>query len=45
MKRALWEFTIDGIDNNIDFQLEILNHPKFIDGKFDTGFINKEIIK
>ncbi|QAA34183.1 acetyl-CoA carboxylase biotin carboxylase subunit [Clostridium manihotivorum] len=45
MKRALWEFTIDGIENNIDFQLEILNHPKFIEGNFDTGFINKEIIK
>lgn len=45
MKRALHEFVIEGIDNNIDFQLEILNNEKFISGHFDTSFIAKEIIK
>lgn len=45
MKRALWEFTIEGINNNIDFQLEILNHPKYLEGEFDTGFIAREILK
>lgn len=45
MKRALGEFVIEGIDNNIDFQLQILNNEKFISGRFDTSFIAKEIIK
>ncbi|MHC1685016.1 MAG: acetyl-CoA carboxylase biotin carboxylase subunit [Clostridiaceae bacterium] len=45
MKRALHEFVIEGIDNNIDFQLKILDNEKFISGRFDTSFIAKEIIK
>lgn len=45
MKRALQEFVIEGIDNNIDFQLRILDNEKFISGRFDTSFIAKEIIK
>lgn len=45
MKRALHEFVIEGIDNNIDFQLEILNNEKFVSGHFDTSFIAKEILK
>lgn len=45
MKRALQEFVIEGIDNNIDFQLKILDNEKFISGRFDTSFIAKEIIK
>ncbi len=41
MKRALGEFVIDGIENNIDFQFEILNDPDFNAGKYNTGFLNK----
>lgn len=42
MLRALDEFVIKGIDNNIDFQIDILNNEKFRLGDFDTSFISKE---
>lgn len=42
MERALGEFIIDGVDTNIDFQYELINNPKFISGKYDTSFIEKE---
>ena len=45
MKTALWEITIDGVDTNVDFQLEILNNIKYMEGEFHTGFIEKEILK
>ncbi|MCB2285915.1 acetyl-CoA carboxylase biotin carboxylase subunit [Clostridium algidicarnis] len=44
MKRALEEFVIEGVDTNIDFQLKILNNKNFEKGKFDTSFIEKEIL-
>ena len=42
MLRALDEFVIECIDNNIDFQIDILNNEKFRLGDFDTSFISKE---
>lgn len=42
MLRALEEFVIEGIDNNIDFQIDILNNEKFRLGDYDTSFISKE---
>lgn len=42
MKRALDEFIIDGIDNNIDFLYRIMENEKFVSGDFDTSFIKKE---
>lgn len=39
MKRALAEFVIMGVETNIDFQLDILNHADYAKGEFDTGFI------
>lgn len=42
MLRALDEFVIEGIDNNIEFQMDILNNEKFRLGDFDTSFISKE---
>lgn len=42
MERALGEFIIDGVDTNIDFQYDLINNPKFISGKYDTSFIEKE---
>jgi acetyl-CoA carboxylase biotin carboxylase subunit len=42
MKRSLGEFVIEGVDTNIDFQYKILNNESFIQGKYNTGFINKE---
>lgn len=45
MKRALHEFVIEGIETNIDFQEEILNHPQYACGEFDTSFLEREMIK
>lgn len=42
MRRALEEYLIDGIDTNIEFQLEILYNPLFEKGDYNTGFIAKE---
>ena len=44
MKRALEELVIDGVDTNRDFLFEIIRNPDFIRGKFDTSFIEKEIL-
>jgi acetyl-CoA carboxylase biotin carboxylase subunit len=44
MKWALSEFIIDGVDTNIDFQLELIKNPDFEDGNYDNGFLN-ELIK
>ena len=43
MKRALEECVIDGVDTNIDFLYKILENEKFVNGDFDTSFIEKEI--
>lgn len=44
MKRALNEFVIDGINTTIPFHIELLHHPEFIAGEFDTGFLEKNNI-
>lgn len=41
MKSALSEFIVEGIDTNIDFQMEIMNHRKFQSGNFGTDFIEE----
>ena len=43
MQRALREYQIDGIKSNIGFFREILRHPDFQKGDFDTGFIDRFI--
>ena len=43
MKSALSEFIIEGVETNIDLQLEILSNKKFIDGDFDTSFLTSEL--
>lgn len=45
MLRALDEFLILGVHTNIEFQQRILQHPSFIEGKFDTSFIEQELMK
>lgn len=45
MYRALYEFVIEGVETNIDFQETILFNKKYIEGEFDTSFIANEIIK
>lgn len=39
MSSALGEVIIEGIDTNVDYQFEILHHPKFIEGDIDIEFI------
>jgi pyruvate carboxylase subunit A len=38
-KRALWEFQIGGVRNNIPFHQVVMNHPEWVKGKYDTSFI------
>ena len=38
-RRALREFIVDGIKTTIPFQQRVLNNKSFIDGKYDTGFV------
>lgn len=39
MRSALGEIIIGGIETNVNYQYEILNHPVYCSGDFDTGFI------
>lgn len=41
MRSALGELIIEGIETNVDFQYEIVNHPAFLEGATDTGFIER----
>jgi len=41
MKRALGEFMIQGIKTTIPFQQEILNHPDFVSGNYDIGWVGR----
>lgn len=45
MVRCLREFKVDGIKTSIPLQLKILEHPDFIAGKIDTGFIERNMMK
>jgi acetyl-CoA carboxylase, biotin carboxylase subunit len=39
LKRCLDEFVVEGIHTNIDFHKRLIEHPDFVAGKLDTGFI------
>ena len=41
MQRALKEYQVEGIKTNLAFFREVLNHPDFRAGDFDTGFIDR----
>jgi len=43
MRRALYEFVIEGVYTNIDFQLQILMDEDFNKGDYDTGFIARKM--
>ncbi len=43
LRRALDEFVVKGIKTGIPFHLRVLKHPKFIEGKYDTGFIEQHM--
>ncbi|WP_409289198.1 acetyl-CoA carboxylase biotin carboxylase subunit [Peribacillus sp. SCS-37] len=39
MKRALSEFVVEGIHSTIPFHLKLLQHEKFVEGNFNTKFL------
>lgn len=39
MARAIGEYHVGGIDTNLPFHRRCLQHPAFVAGEFDTGFI------
>lgn len=39
MRSALGEVIVEGIDTNVDYLYEILNHPDYIEGNIDITFI------
>lgn len=39
MKRALGEFVIEGIHTTIPFHLKLLDHEQFVEGAFNTKFL------
>ncbi len=43
MYRALDEFIIEGIHTTIPFHKKVMRNEKFIDGDFDTSFIDKHL--
>lgn len=40
-RRALSEFIVDGIKTTIPFSEKILNNKEFVEGKYDTGFVER----
>jgi len=41
MERCLQEFRVRGVKTNIPFLIKLVMHPKFMDGKCATGFIDE----
>ncbi|GGP16038.1 acetyl-CoA carboxylase biotin carboxylase subunit [Oceanobacillus neutriphilus] len=41
MKRALEEFVVEGVRTTIPFQYQIMNHPVFKEGDFNTNFLTE----
>lgn len=42
MKWALAEFIVEGVDTNIDFQLELIRDPVFEKGDYDIGYLGRK---
>jgi len=43
LKRCLREFVIEPIKTTIPFHERAIAHPEFIEGKFDTGFVERNL--
>lgn len=41
LKRALNEFIIEGVKTTVPFHAKLIEHEDFINGKFDTGFLDR----
>ncbi len=45
MRRALGEFTVEGIKTTIPFHLRVLDNPDFQKGEYSTKFIEEKLMK
>jgi acetyl-CoA carboxylase biotin carboxylase subunit len=43
MRRALSEFVVKGIKTSIPFHQKVMLHPGFLEGRYDTGFIDAHL--
>ncbi len=43
LRRALREFVVKGIKTSIPFHQKVVEHPVFLSGKYDTGFIEQHL--
>ncbi len=41
MRRALAEYVVTGIRTNLTFHEKLFDHPEFVSGDYDTGFIGR----
>ncbi len=41
MRRALSEYVVTGIRTNLSFHEKLFNHPEFVAGHYDTGFLER----
>jgi acetyl-CoA carboxylase biotin carboxylase subunit len=41
MRRALGEYVVSGIKTNLPFHERLFEHPDFVAGRYDTGFIDR----
>ncbi len=41
MKRALSEFVVEGVHTTIPFHLQLLDHPDFVKGEFNTKILEE----
>jgi acetyl-CoA carboxylase, biotin carboxylase subunit len=41
MRRALGEYHVGGIRTNLPFHRQVMRHPAFVAGEYDTGFIER----
>lgn len=45
MRRALSEFAVGGVKTNINFDLSILETNEFLEGEYDTSFLEEKMVK
>ena len=45
MRRVLEEFLVEGVETNVELQYLVLHHEDYVKGRFDTGFIEKNLDK
>ena len=43
MRRVLEEFIVQGVETNLDLLYLIMLNPEFVEGNYNTGFIEKNL--